>query len=126
MKILKLVSLIVSHTKVLKLYFYKCAHFFLFLSLSTFFIHQFYFYTNVPTLIPTLIHIISTLIPCIPTLIPLIPIITSLILCILTLIPHIPMIPTLIPRLPTLIPRILIIPLIPIPDSPFRLLQIAR
>ena len=52
------------------------------------------------------------MIPCIPTLIPHIP----------TLIPGIP---TLIPLVPTLIPRVPIIPFITLPDSPFRLLQIA-
>ena len=36
----------------------------------------------------------------------------------------IPRIPTLIPRVPTVIPRVPIIPLIPFPDSLFRLLQI--
>ena len=36
----------------------------------------------------------------------------------------IPRIPTLIPRISTLIPRVPIIPLIPFPDFPFRLLQI--
>ena len=44
-----------------------------------------------------------------------------------TLIPRIPQflhIPTPIPRIPTRIPRVPIIPLIPFPDSPFRLLQI--
>ena len=76
----------------------------------------------------TLIPRIPTLIPHIPNLIPYIP---TLIHCIPTLIPHIP---TLIPHISTLIPRILItpnmipcfptIPLIPFPDSPFRLLQI--
>ena len=55
--------------------------------------------------IPTLISRIPTLIPCIPTL-----------------IPHVP---TLIPRVPTLISCVPIILLIPFPDSPFRLLQIA-
>ena len=35
-------------------------------------------------------------------------------------------IPTQIPRITTSIPRIPIIPLIPLPDSPFRLLQIAN
>ena len=43
---------------------------------------------------------------------------------------NIPSIPTLIPRIPTQIPRIpsaiLHIPLIPFPESPFRLLQIAH
>ena len=53
--------------------------------------------------------------PRIPTLIPIIP----------TLIRHISRIPTLIPRIPTLVPCIPIIPFIPFPDSPFRLLQIA-
>ena len=62
----KLVSLIVSHTKVSKLYFYKCTHFLLFLSLSTVLIHQFHSYTKIPTLIPR----IPTLISHIPTLIP--------------------------------------------------------
>ena len=51
-KISKLVSLIVSHTKVSKLYFYKCAHFFLFLSLSTVLIHHFHSYTKILALIP--------------------------------------------------------------------------
>ena len=67
-------------------------------------------------------------IPCIPTMVPRIPII-PLIPRISTMIPHIPTlilrIPTLIPCIPTLIPRIPIILLIPFPDSPFRLLQIA-
>ena len=43
--------------------------------------------------------------------------------------PHstlIPRISTVIPRVFTLIPRVPIIPLIPFPDSPFRLLQIAN
>ena len=52
----------------------------------------------------------------------------TLILCISTPIPRIltliPRIPTLIPRIPTLIPRVPVIPHIPFPDSPFRLLQI--
>ena len=56
---------------------------------------------------------ILTPIPCIPNLIPRIP----------TLIPRIP---TLIPCIPTLILHIPIIPLIPFPDSPSQLLQIAR
>ena len=38
----------------------------------------------------------------------------------------IPLIPTPVPRIPTLIPRIPIIPLIPFPDPPFWLLQIAE
>ena len=105
---------------------------------------------RIPTLIPiisTLIPHISTLIPCIPTLIPviaslipciptLIPIIPTMIPRITTLIPHIPSlilriptpiprIPTMIPRIPTLIPRVPIIPFIPFPDSPFRVLKIA-
>ena len=45
-----IVSLIVSHAKVSKLYFYKCAHFLLFLSLSTVLIHQFHSYTKILTL----------------------------------------------------------------------------
>ena len=57
--------------------------------------------SNIPTTIPR----IPTLIPHIPTLIPCVP--------------------TLIPRVFTLIPRVPIILLIPFPDSPFRLLQIA-
>ena len=84
-----------------KLYFYKCAHFLLFLSFSTVIIHQFHSYSKIVTLIP--------LIP--------------------NLIPHIPIIPSLTPRIaiiPTLIPRIPIIPLVPFPDSPFRRLQIAN
>ena len=65
--------------------------------------------------IPTLI----SRIPNIPTPIPRIP---TLILRVPTLIP---LIPTLIPHVPTLTPLVPIIPLIPFPDSPFRLLQIA-
>ena len=97
--------------KVSKLYFYKCAHFLLFLSLSTVLVHQFHSYTKILTLIP----LIPTTIPHILTMIPRIP----------TLIPPIPIIPTLIPHISTLIPHISIIPLIPFIDSPFRLLQIA-
>ena len=41
---------------------------------------------------------------------------------ILTLIPRIPI---LIPRVSTIFPHVPITPLIPFPDSPFRLLQIA-
>ena len=59
------------------------------------------------------------MIPRIPTLIPRIP----------TLIPRIPTLisrfPTLIPHVPSLIPHVPIIPLSPLHDSPFRLLQIA-
>ena len=54
--VFKLVSLITSHTKVSKLYFYKCEHFLLFLSLSTVIIPQFHSYTKILTrvlLIPT-------------------------------------------------------------------------
>ena len=43
--------------------------------------------------------------------------------------PHSDLIPrvlTVILRVPTLIPRVLIIPLIPFPDSPFRLLQAGK
>ena len=64
-----------------------------------------------------------------PTLISRIPIIPTLIPTHSHPDPHIPTIPTLIlriPIIPTLFPRIPIIPLIPFPDSPFRLLQIAR
>ena len=50
--VFKLDSLIVSHTKVSKLYFYKCGHFHLFLSLSTVLIQQFHSYTKIFTLIP--------------------------------------------------------------------------
>ena len=113
-----------------KLYFYKCTHFLLFLSLSTVRIHQFHSYTNILTLIPlipTLIPRIPNLISCIPTPIPCIP---TMILRIPTLIPRIPSpvssIPTLIPHIaiiPTLISHIPIILLIPFPDSPFWLLQ---
>ena len=35
-----------------KLYFYKCTHFLLFVSLSTFFVHCFHSYTKTLTLIP--------------------------------------------------------------------------
>ena len=54
--VFKLVSLIISHTKVSKLYFYKCEHFLLFLALSTVIIRQFHSYTKILTrvlLIPT-------------------------------------------------------------------------
>ena len=74
------------------------------------------------SLMPTLIPRISILIPRIHTLILGIFRFPTPISRIPTLIPRIP---TLIPRTPTLIPRVLIIPLIPSPDSPFRLLQIA-
>ena len=47
--IFKLVSLIISHTKVSKRYFYKCAYFLLFLSLSTVIIRQFHSYTKILT-----------------------------------------------------------------------------
>ena len=70
---------------------------------------------HVPTLIPRL----PTLIPWVPTLAPYVP---TLIPCIPTLIPRVL---TLIPHVPTLILCVPIIPLIPLPDSPFRLLQIA-
>ena len=55
--------------------------------------------------IPALIPHLPTPIPCLPTLIP--------------------RVPTLIPRVPTMILHVPIIPLIPFPDSPFQLLQIA-
>ena len=103
--VLKLVSLFLIPKK---LYFSKCAHFLLFLSLSTVLTHQFHSYTKILTLIPSLsspVPHISTPIPNIPT--------------------PIPRIPSLIPHIPTLIPRIAIIPLIPFPNSPFWLLQIA-
>ena len=74
------------------------------------------------SLMPTLIPRISILIPRIHTLILGISRFPTPIPRIPTLIPRIP---TLIPRTPTLIPRVPIIPLIPFPDSPFRLLQIA-
>ena len=96
-----------------KLYFYKCAHLLLFFSLSTILIHRFHSSTKIFTLIPTPIIRIPTHIPGIPTLIPHIP----------TLIPGIP---NLIPRIPTIIPHVPIIPLIPFPDSSFRLLQKAQ
>ena len=110
-KKLELYCFTASHTKTSKLYFYKCPHFLLLLSLST-------FLPSIPC-IPTVIRRIPTIIPRIPTMIP----------SILTLIPRIPTtiprIPTLITHIPTLIQRILIIPLILFPDSSFRLLQIA-
>ena len=94
-----------------KLYFYKCAHFLLLLSLFTVIIRQFHSYTK----ILTRILLIPTHVPRIPTLILIIPI----------LIPRIPVILTLIPHIPTLIPRILIIPLISFPNSAFQILQTA-
>ena len=85
-----------------KLYFHKCAHFFLFLSLSTFFIHHIYPHTKILTLtpliptlisrIPTPIYFVPTLNPCTPTLIPRIPITPTLIHGISTLTTHIPII----------------------------------
>ena len=96
-------SLTVSHTKVSKVHFYKCALFFLSLSLFTFFIHHFHSYKKILTLIP----LIPTLIPCISTPIPRIPTlilrISTLIPLIPTLISHIPIISNLILRIPTLI-----------------------
>ena len=113
-----------------KLYFYKCTHFFLFLYLSG-------YNSSIPLLYGDSHPMMITLIPRIPTLIPRIPIIPTLILpisIIPTLVPRIPIIPilipripinlTLIPRIPTLISGVRIIPLIPLPDCPFRLLQI--
>ena len=67
-----------------------------------------------------------TLIPLIPTLIPCIPIIPTLIPIIPTLIPRIPTLIPCFPIIPVLILRIPIVTLIPFPDSPFRLLQIAH
>ena len=59
----------------------------------------------------------------------MIPIIPTLIFRIPTLIPQtptwIPRVPTLILCVQTQIPRVPIISIIPFPDSPFRLLQIA-
>ena len=86
-----------------------------------------FFYFNYIPCIPTSIPHIPTPIPRIPTLIlrnptpfPRIP---TPIPCILTLTPRIAI---LIPHIPILIPRIPIIFLIPFPDSPFQLLQIAK
>ena len=80
-----------------KLHFYKCAHFLLFLSLSTFFIHHFHSYTKTHTLIPLIptpnSHI-STLIPRNFTPIPHFP---TLIPDILTYVPRIPHIPSFHP-----------------------------
>ena len=64
---------------------------------------------------------LSHFIPRIPAPIPRIPNIPTLSPWILALISRIP---TLILRVPILTPQIPIIPLIPFPDSPFRLLQI--
>ena len=44
--------MIVSHRKVSKLHFYKCAHFLLFLFVSTFFIHHFHSYAKILNMIP--------------------------------------------------------------------------
>ena len=60
-----LFSLIMSYTKVSKLYFYKCAHFLLVLSLSIVIIRQFHSFSKSLTLI----SLIPTLITRIPTLI---------------------------------------------------------
>ena len=78
-----------------------------FINQIVFFLFVFHFTASIPTpipRIPTPTPSISTPIPRIHTLI------------------H--RIPTLIPRISTLIPRVPIIPLIPFPDFPFRLLQI--
>ena len=45
------ISFFISHAKVSKPCFDKCAHFLLFLSVSTFFIHHFHYYTNILTII---------------------------------------------------------------------------
>ena len=61
-----LVSLIMSYTKVSKLYFYKCAHFLLVLSLSIVIIRQFHSFSKSLTLIsliPTLILRITIIPP---------------------------------------------------------------
>ena len=81
---------------------------FYFLYLSAVIIHQFHSYAK--TL--TLILLIPTPVPRIPTLIPRIPIIP-------TLIPRIPRIPTLIRIIPTLIPALPLFPSFrsPIPHS---------
>ena len=50
--VFKLVFLIVFNTKVWKLYCYKYHDFYLFLTLSTFFIHHFHSYVNIPTAFP--------------------------------------------------------------------------
>ena len=108
-----------------KLYFYKCAHFLLFFSLSTFFNHYFHSYMK-----------ILTKIPLIPT--PNSPHSRPDSLHSYPYFPHShrdsphshhshpdSIIPTIISRIITLIPWIPIIPLIPFPDSPFRLLHVA-
>ena len=66
--VFKLVFLIVFNTKVWKLYCYKYHDFYLFLTLSTFFIHHFHSYVNIPSIpsIPAPIPRISTLITSIP------------------------------------------------------------
>ena len=66
---IKSVFLIISHTEVSKLYFYKCTPFLLFFSLSTVIIRQFHSYAKILTLIP----LIPTLIPCIPRMLTLNP-----------------------------------------------------
>ena len=67
--VLKSISLVASHAKVPKLYFYKCAHFLLFLTLSTIFIYHFHSYTKIITLI-SLIATPNSPILSIPTLFP--------------------------------------------------------
>ena len=67
--VLKSISLVASHAKVSKLYFYKCAHFLLFLTLSTIFIYHFHSYTKIITLI-SIIATPNSPIPSIPTLFP--------------------------------------------------------
>ena len=92
--------------KVSKLYFYKLAHFILFLSLSTFFIHHFYSNAKILTLIPLISSNFPHCYPDFPHFQPHLP---------HSLLSHSS------PRISTLTPRIPIIPLIPFPsfDSSF-------
>ena len=91
--------------KVSKLYFYKCAYISFYFCPSLQSIRQFHSYTKILTLIP----LIPTRILRIPSLIHRIPRVATLILIFSTVIPHIST----------------LISLIPFPDSPFWLLQIA-
>ena len=77
--VLKLVSLVLSYVKVSKLYFYKCVHFLLVLTLTTFFIKHFHLEDSHPdfphshhqfTTFPSWFTAFSSLFPIFPPLFP--------------------------------------------------------
>ena len=115
-------SLILCHTKVSNLYFYKCTHFLLFLSLSTFFLHHFHAYKKILTLIslipipnlPHSHHYSSHFHPDSAHFSPLFPALPHW-------FPAFPLFPPWSPCIAILIHRILIIPIIPFPASLFRI-----